>query len=147
MRRFVGTFAVVVGLVFAGQLASAQESTAGGGRAEVSVSGRRHSLHREQRLDLRSGTRSVRPPNTLAYNGAGRHDTVTESTEGSFSTYCSRRCAGHRIGALPDFGIWSRRRPAMLDSGVHSRVDNGWYEACECRAVVSSRNARIGLRR
>jgi hypothetical protein len=37
MRRFVGTFAVVVGLVFAGQLASAQESSASSGRAEVSA--------------------------------------------------------------------------------------------------------------
>ncbi len=106
MKRIVGTFAVVVGLVFAGQLASAQESTAGGGRAEVSAfpgggilftesSGTPEfgnyalggsftfnfnrfvgvegegggSFGIDQRLDLRSGTRSVRPPNTLAYSG------------------------------------------------------------------------------
>ena len=106
MKRFVGTFAVVVGLVFTGQLASAQESTAGGGRAEVSAfpgggvlftesSGTPEfgnyalggsftfnfnrfvgvegegggSFGIDQRLDFRSGTRSVRPPNTLAYNG------------------------------------------------------------------------------
>jgi hypothetical protein len=106
MKRFVGTFAVVVGLVFAGQLASAQEPTASGGRAEVSAFPGGGMLFTEssgtpqfgnyalggsftfnfnrfvglegegggsfginQQLDLRSGTRSVRPPNTLAYNG------------------------------------------------------------------------------
>jgi opacity protein-like surface antigen len=106
MKRVVGISVVVVGLVFAGQLASAQESSASGGRAEVSafpgggilftesssesdfanyafggsftfnfnrfigVEGEGGgSFGVEQRLDLRSGARSVRPPNTLAYNG------------------------------------------------------------------------------
>jgi hypothetical protein len=37
MKRVVGMSVVVVGLVFAGQLASAQESSASSGRAEVSA--------------------------------------------------------------------------------------------------------------
>lgn len=106
MRRLVGTFASVVGLVFAAQLASAQESGASGGRAEVSafpgggilftesssatdftnyalggsitfnfnrflgVEGEGGgSFGVDQRLNLRSGAQSVKPPNTLAYNG------------------------------------------------------------------------------
>lgn len=106
MKRFIGTFSAVVGLVFAAQLASAQESGATVGRAEVSVfpgggilftenssatdftnyalgGSFTYNFNRfvgveaesggsfgvDQRLNVRTGSQSVRPPNTLAYNG------------------------------------------------------------------------------
>lgn len=106
MKRLAWTFAAVIGLVFAGQVVSAQESSASGGRAEISAfpgggmlftkstsatdftnyalgGSFTYNFNRfvgvegegggsfgvDQRVNTRTGSPSVRPPNTLAYNG------------------------------------------------------------------------------
>jgi outer membrane protein with beta-barrel domain len=106
MKRFVGVFVVVVGLVFAGQIASAQERGASAGREEISAfpgggilftesssasdftnyalgGSFTYNFNRfvgiegeggasfgvDQRLSVRNASQSVKPPNTLAYNG------------------------------------------------------------------------------
>ena len=163
MKRLVRSVAVAVGFVLAAHVASAQESGAGAGRAEVSAfpgggiiftesSGTPEfgnyalggsftfnfnrfvgaegegggSFGIDQRLDLRSGSRSVRPPTTLAYNGNAV--VYPAGNNRAFVPYATVGVGGLTTFERPELGVNDRTTflTGNVGGGVKYYFNNRW---------------------